>query len=73
MFPTASKKSKYEDVIDLSICADLSCLRVFIREKKHRIAEIHIEGKNKILITEARNFVTRRVSRFCMSIFLRSG
>ncbi|XP_074850841.1 intermembrane lipid transfer protein VPS13A isoform X2 [Carettochelys insculpta] len=39
-----SKKSKYEDVIDLHICADLSCLRVFIREQKRRISEIHIEG-----------------------------
>ncbi|XP_019410461.1 PREDICTED: vacuolar protein sorting-associated protein 13A isoform X1 [Crocodylus porosus] len=39
-----SKKSKYEDVVDLHICADLSCLRVFIREQKHRISEIHIEG-----------------------------
>ncbi|XP_067424979.1 intermembrane lipid transfer protein VPS13A isoform X2 [Emydura macquarii macquarii] len=39
-----SKKSKYEDVIDLHICADLSCLRVFIREQKRRLSEIHIEG-----------------------------
>uniref|UniRef100_A0A8C0H0X3 Vacuolar protein sorting 13 homolog A n=1 Tax=Chelonoidis abingdonii TaxID=106734 RepID=A0A8C0H0X3_CHEAB len=39
-----SKKSKYEDVIDLRVCADLSCLRVFIREQKRRISEIHIEG-----------------------------
>uniref|UniRef100_A0A8C3I4T9 Vacuolar protein sorting 13 homolog A n=1 Tax=Chrysemys picta bellii TaxID=8478 RepID=A0A8C3I4T9_CHRPI len=39
-----SKKSKYEDVIDLHVCADLSCLRVFIREQKRRISEIHIEG-----------------------------
>uniref|UniRef100_A0A8B9CJP4 Vacuolar protein sorting 13 homolog A n=1 Tax=Anser brachyrhynchus TaxID=132585 RepID=A0A8B9CJP4_9AVES len=45
-----SKKSKYEDVIDLNICADLSCLRVFIREKKHRIAEIHIEGLDSQVI-----------------------
>ncbi|NXU72099.1 VP13A protein, partial [Oreotrochilus melanogaster] len=45
-----SKKSKYEDVINLSICADLSCLRVFIREKKHRIAEIHIEGLDSHVI-----------------------
>uniref|UniRef100_A0A669Q3C3 Vacuolar protein sorting 13 homolog A n=1 Tax=Phasianus colchicus TaxID=9054 RepID=A0A669Q3C3_PHACC len=49
-FPTASKKSKYEDVIDLNIWADLSCLRVFIREKKHRIAEIHIEGLDSQVI-----------------------
>uniref|UniRef100_A0A8C3SRI4 Vacuolar protein sorting 13 homolog A n=1 Tax=Chelydra serpentina TaxID=8475 RepID=A0A8C3SRI4_CHESE len=39
-----SKKSKYEDVIDFHVCADLSCLRVFIREQKRRISEIHIEG-----------------------------
>ncbi|XP_062455224.1 intermembrane lipid transfer protein VPS13A isoform X2 [Rhea pennata] len=45
-----SKKSKYEDVIDLNICADLSCLRVFIREKKHRISEIHIEGLDSQVI-----------------------
>ncbi|XP_031458242.1 vacuolar protein sorting-associated protein 13A [Phasianus colchicus] len=45
-----SKKSKYEDVIDLNIWADLSCLRVFIREKKHRIAEIHIEGLDSQVI-----------------------
>uniref|UniRef100_A0A803XXI1 Vacuolar protein sorting 13 homolog A n=1 Tax=Meleagris gallopavo TaxID=9103 RepID=A0A803XXI1_MELGA len=45
-----SKKSKNEDVIDLNIWADLSCLRVFIREKKHRIAEIHIEGLDSQVI-----------------------
>uniref|UniRef100_A0A8B9SEM5 Vacuolar protein sorting-associated protein 13A n=1 Tax=Apteryx owenii TaxID=8824 RepID=A0A8B9SEM5_APTOW len=45
-----SKKSKCEDVIDLNICADLSCLRVFIREKKHRISEIHIEGLDSQVI-----------------------
>uniref|UniRef100_A0A803W558 Vacuolar protein sorting 13 homolog A n=1 Tax=Ficedula albicollis TaxID=59894 RepID=A0A803W558_FICAL len=47
-----SKKSKYEDVIDLIICADLSCLSIFIREKSRRIAEIHIEGRSKTLITK---------------------
>ncbi|NXY44196.1 VP13A protein, partial [Ceuthmochares aereus] len=67
-----SKKSKYEDVIDLNICADLSCLRIFIREKKHRIAEIHIQGRNKTLITEEQTFLTRRVFRFCM-FFLFKG
>uniref|UniRef100_A0A8V0YK99 Vacuolar protein sorting 13 homolog A n=1 Tax=Gallus gallus TaxID=9031 RepID=A0A8V0YK99_CHICK len=45
-----SKKSKYDDVIDLNIWADLSCLRIFIREKKHRIAEIHIEGLDSQVI-----------------------
>lgn len=69
LFPIASKKSKCEDVIDLIICADLSCLRIFIREKNRRIAEIHIEGRNKTLITKAQNFVAVRVYRFCMSYF----
>ncbi|XP_050185631.1 intermembrane lipid transfer protein VPS13A isoform X2 [Myiozetetes cayanensis] len=45
-----SKKVKHEDVIDLNICADLSCLSIFIREKKHRIAEIHIEGLDSQVI-----------------------
>ncbi|RLW05256.1 hypothetical protein DV515_00005324 [Chloebia gouldiae] len=45
-----SKKSKCEDVIDLIICADLSCLRIFIREKNRRIAEIHIEGLDSQVI-----------------------
>ncbi|NXA51596.1 VP13A protein, partial [Nothocercus julius] len=45
-----SKKSKYEDIVDLNICADLSCLRVFIREKKQRISEIHIEGLDSQVI-----------------------
>ncbi|XP_032532832.1 vacuolar protein sorting-associated protein 13A isoform X2 [Chiroxiphia lanceolata] len=45
-----SKKLKYEDVIDLNICADLSCLSIFIREKKQRIAEIHIEGLDSQVI-----------------------
>uniref|UniRef100_A0A8D0LA49 VPS13-like middle region domain-containing protein n=1 Tax=Sphenodon punctatus TaxID=8508 RepID=A0A8D0LA49_SPHPU len=40
----SSKKSKYEDIVDLHICADLACLRVFIREQKHNISEIHVEG-----------------------------
>lgn len=73
LFPIASKKSKCDDVIDLIICADLSCLRIFIREKKHRIAEIHIEGRKNTLITKTQNFVTVIVYRFCMSRFLRSG
>uniref|UniRef100_A0A8C3I5A9 Vacuolar protein sorting 13 homolog A n=1 Tax=Chrysemys picta bellii TaxID=8478 RepID=A0A8C3I5A9_CHRPI len=48
-----SKKSKYEDVIDLHVCADLSCLRVFIREQKRRISEIHIEGKSEMIMRKA--------------------
>uniref|UniRef100_A0A8B9RG09 Vacuolar protein sorting 13 homolog A n=1 Tax=Astyanax mexicanus TaxID=7994 RepID=A0A8B9RG09_ASTMX len=39
-----SKKSKYEDVVNLDIRADLSCLKVFIRGEKARISEISIEG-----------------------------
>uniref|UniRef100_A0A8B9SDI8 Vacuolar protein sorting-associated protein 13A n=1 Tax=Apteryx owenii TaxID=8824 RepID=A0A8B9SDI8_APTOW len=44
------KLNKLPNVIDLNICADLSCLRVFIREKKHRISEIHIEGLDSQVI-----------------------
>ncbi|KAG9337212.1 hypothetical protein JZ751_029692, partial [Albula glossodonta] len=38
------KKSKFEDVVNLHIRADLSCLKVFIRGQKARISEISIEG-----------------------------
>uniref|UniRef100_A0A670J176 Vacuolar protein sorting 13 homolog A n=1 Tax=Podarcis muralis TaxID=64176 RepID=A0A670J176_PODMU len=38
------KLSKYEDVCDLHVCADMSCLRIFIREQKSWISEIRIEG-----------------------------
>uniref|UniRef100_A0A663FFK8 Vacuolar protein sorting 13 homolog A n=1 Tax=Aquila chrysaetos chrysaetos TaxID=223781 RepID=A0A663FFK8_AQUCH len=56
------KKSKYEDVIDLNICADLSCLRIFIREKKHRIAEIHIEGlDSQVIMKKAATEVTAKL------------
>ncbi|XP_028980284.2 vacuolar protein sorting-associated protein 13A isoform X3 [Esox lucius] len=41
---TSSKKSKFEDVVNLHIRADLNCLKVFIRGQSHRIAEISIEG-----------------------------
>uniref|UniRef100_A0A8C1Q848 Vacuolar protein sorting 13 homolog A n=1 Tax=Cyprinus carpio TaxID=7962 RepID=A0A8C1Q848_CYPCA len=37
-------KSKFEDVVNLHIRADLSCLKVFIRGEKARISEISIEG-----------------------------
>uniref|UniRef100_A0A674DPS1 Vacuolar protein sorting 13 homolog A n=1 Tax=Salmo trutta TaxID=8032 RepID=A0A674DPS1_SALTR len=40
----ASKKSKFEDVVNLHIRADLNCLKVFIRGQSRRIAEIRIEG-----------------------------
>uniref|UniRef100_A0A8C3R9W8 Vacuolar protein sorting 13 homolog A n=1 Tax=Cyanoderma ruficeps TaxID=181631 RepID=A0A8C3R9W8_9PASS len=57
-----SKKSKCEDVIDLIICADLSCLRIFIREKKHRIAEIHIEGlDSQVIMKKAATDVTAKL------------
>ncbi|XP_054253456.1 intermembrane lipid transfer protein VPS13A [Indicator indicator] len=57
-----SKKSKYEDVIDLNICADLSCLRIFIREKNHRIAEIHIEGlDSQVVMKKAATEVTAKL------------
>uniref|UniRef100_A0A8D0KYS1 Vacuolar protein sorting 13 homolog A n=1 Tax=Strix occidentalis caurina TaxID=311401 RepID=A0A8D0KYS1_STROC len=57
-----SKKSKYEDVIDLNICADLSCLRIFIREKRHRIAEIHIEGlDSQVIMKKAATEVTAKL------------
>ncbi|XP_078141113.1 intermembrane lipid transfer protein VPS13A isoform X2 [Centroberyx gerrardi] len=39
-----SKKSKFEDVVNLHIRADLNCLKVFIRGQKARISEISIEG-----------------------------
>ncbi|XP_062310041.1 LOW QUALITY PROTEIN: vacuolar protein sorting-associated protein 13A [Osmerus eperlanus] len=38
------KKSKFEDVVNLHIRADMNCLKVFIRGEKARIAEICIEG-----------------------------
>uniref|UniRef100_A0A9J8AM67 Vacuolar protein sorting 13 homolog A n=1 Tax=Cyprinus carpio carpio TaxID=630221 RepID=A0A9J8AM67_CYPCA len=37
-------KSKFEDVVNLHIRADLSCLKVFIKGEKARISEISIEG-----------------------------
>uniref|UniRef100_A0A3Q3WPE0 Uncharacterized protein n=1 Tax=Mola mola TaxID=94237 RepID=A0A3Q3WPE0_MOLML len=39
-----SKKSKFADVINLHIRADLRCLKVYIRGQKARISEISIEG-----------------------------
>ncbi|XP_026125478.1 intermembrane lipid transfer protein VPS13A isoform X3 [Carassius auratus] len=41
---SSNKKSKFEDVVNLHIRADLSCLKVFIRGEKARISEISIEG-----------------------------
>uniref|UniRef100_A0A8U8C7I1 Uncharacterized protein n=1 Tax=Geospiza parvula TaxID=87175 RepID=A0A8U8C7I1_GEOPR len=57
-----SKKSKCEDIIDLIICADLSCLRIFIREKNRRIAEIHIEGlDSQVIMKKAATDVTAKL------------
>ncbi|XP_072243960.1 intermembrane lipid transfer protein VPS13A isoform X1 [Leuresthes tenuis] len=39
-----SKRSKFADVVNLHIRADLRSLKVFIREQKARISEISIEG-----------------------------
>ncbi|XP_017269300.1 vacuolar protein sorting-associated protein 13A isoform X2 [Kryptolebias marmoratus] len=39
-----SKRSKYADVVNLHIRADLRCLKVFIRGQKARVSEISIEG-----------------------------
>ncbi|XP_060618149.2 intermembrane lipid transfer protein VPS13A isoform X1 [Anolis sagrei] len=39
-----SKNSKYQDVCDLYVYAELSCLRIFMREQRRRIAEICVEG-----------------------------
>ncbi|XP_048360331.1 intermembrane lipid transfer protein VPS13A [Sphaerodactylus townsendi] len=39
-----SKKTKYDEVCDLHICAVLSSLRIFIREQKRWICEICVEG-----------------------------
>uniref|UniRef100_A0A3Q1GUY5 Vacuolar protein sorting 13 homolog A n=1 Tax=Acanthochromis polyacanthus TaxID=80966 RepID=A0A3Q1GUY5_9TELE len=40
----SSKSSKFADVVNLHIRADLRCLKVFIRGEKARISEIGIEG-----------------------------
>ncbi|MFT7811875.1 vacuolar protein sorting-associated protein 13A isoform X2 [Arapaima gigas] len=38
------RKTKFDDVVNLHIRADLSCLKVFIRGQKGHISEISIEG-----------------------------
>ncbi|XP_068616831.1 intermembrane lipid transfer protein VPS13A [Brachionichthys hirsutus] len=40
----SSKNSKFSDVVNWHIRADLRCLKVFIRGQKARISEISIEG-----------------------------
>uniref|UniRef100_A0AAY4BPN8 Vacuolar protein sorting 13 homolog A n=1 Tax=Denticeps clupeoides TaxID=299321 RepID=A0AAY4BPN8_9TELE len=42
--PADLPTSKYEDVLNLHIRADLSCLKLFIRGQESQIAEIGIEG-----------------------------
>ncbi|KAM3940361.1 intermembrane lipid transfer protein VPS13A [Leptodactylus fuscus] len=49
------KKSKYDDVIGLHVCAELSCLRVFIREQKCRISEISIEGLDSQVVMKKKS------------------
>ncbi|KAM9858498.1 intermembrane lipid transfer protein VPS13A [Aulostomus maculatus] len=39
-----SKSSKFADVVNIRIRADLHCLKVFLRGQKARISEIKIEG-----------------------------
>ncbi|KAM9359845.1 intermembrane lipid transfer protein VPS13A [Symphorus nematophorus] len=40
----STKRSKFADVVNLHIRADLRCLKIFIRGQKARISEISIEG-----------------------------
>ncbi|XP_039606495.1 vacuolar protein sorting-associated protein 13A isoform X2 [Polypterus senegalus] len=40
----STKKSKFEDVVNMHVCAVLTCLKIFIRGQKRRISEISIEG-----------------------------
>ncbi|CAL8297150.1 unnamed protein product [Gadus morhua 'NCC'] len=40
----STKKSKFEDVVNQHIRADLDCLKIFVRGQKARISEITIEG-----------------------------
>ncbi|KAJ1206563.1 hypothetical protein NDU88_001966 [Pleurodeles waltl] len=44
------KKTKFQDVIGLHLCAELECLRIFIRGQKCRISEISIEGLDSQVI-----------------------
>ncbi|XP_015249617.1 PREDICTED: vacuolar protein sorting-associated protein 13A isoform X2 [Cyprinodon variegatus] len=60
----SSKSSKFADVVNLHVRADLQCLKVFIRGQKARISEISIEG----LVTE----VTMRKKDMAVRANLRS-
>uniref|UniRef100_A0A8C2WAR4 Vacuolar protein sorting 13 homolog A n=1 Tax=Cyclopterus lumpus TaxID=8103 RepID=A0A8C2WAR4_CYCLU len=44
LFILGTKSSKFANVVNLHIRADLRCLKVFIRGQKARISEISIEG-----------------------------
>uniref|UniRef100_H3AXY1 Vacuolar protein sorting 13 homolog A n=1 Tax=Latimeria chalumnae TaxID=7897 RepID=H3AXY1_LATCH len=58
----ASKKSKFEDVINLHICAELTCLRLFIRDQKCRISEISIEGlDSEVVLRKTANEVLAKL------------
>ncbi|XP_042636651.1 vacuolar protein sorting-associated protein 13A [Orycteropus afer afer] len=46
----SSKLSRDEDIITLQILAELSCLRIFIQDQKHKISEIKIEGLDSEMI-----------------------
>ncbi|KAF7469628.1 Hypothetical predicted protein [Marmota monax] len=46
----ALKLSMNEDIITLQILAELSCIRIFIQDQKHNIAEIKIEGLDSEMI-----------------------
>ncbi|XP_043916804.1 vacuolar protein sorting-associated protein 13A isoform X2 [Protopterus annectens] len=40
----SSQKTKFDNVVNLRIFGELACLNVFIRDQKHLISEISIEG-----------------------------
>ncbi|CAB1321661.1 unnamed protein product, partial [Coregonus sp. 'balchen'] len=66
---TSSKKSKFEDVVNLHIRADLNCLKVFIRGQSHRIAEISIEGLvSEVLMRKKAVEVLANLKNICVSI-----
>ncbi|XP_038435469.1 intermembrane lipid transfer protein VPS13A isoform X2 [Canis lupus baileyi] len=44
------KLSKNEDIINLQILAELSCLQIFIQDQKRNISEIKIEGLDSEII-----------------------
>uniref|UniRef100_A0A8C4FEN5 Vacuolar protein sorting 13 homolog A n=1 Tax=Dicentrarchus labrax TaxID=13489 RepID=A0A8C4FEN5_DICLA len=54
--------SKFADVVNLHIRADLRCLKVFIRGEKARISEISIEGMGAVSIADKEVFAFRMVN-----------